>query len=124
MGEGRGGGSDELQGGLWAIGNLLVNVAPLFLLCDPRDVRAVAQVKSPFTEAPTVFLYENHPGGVGFSDRLYAEHGRLLAAARDLALACACESGCPSCVGPANELSGDPKAAALALLGRAIGGEG
>jgi DEAD/DEAH box helicase domain-containing protein len=112
---------DELQGGLWAVGNLLVNVAPLFLLCDPRDVRAVAQVKSPFTGQPTVFLYENHPGGVGFSDRLFAEHERLLTAARALARACPCESGCPSCVGPANELSGDPKAAALALLARATG---
>ncbi|HLZ72495.1 MAG TPA: DEAD/DEAH box helicase [Dehalococcoidia bacterium] len=110
---------DELQGGLWAVGNLLVNVAPLFLLCDPRDVRAVAQVKSPFSGAPTVFLYENHPGGVGFSDRLYTEHERLLTAARALARACPCQSGCPSCVGPANELSGDPKAAALALLARA-----
>ncbi|HEY7294956.1 MAG TPA: Zn-binding domain-containing protein, partial [Dehalococcoidia bacterium] len=112
---------DELQGGLWAVGTLLVNVAPLFLLCDPRDVRAVAQVKSPFTGEPTVFLYENHPGGVGFSDRLYAEHDRLLTAARALARACLCESGCPSCVGPANELSGNPKAAALALLARALG---
>jgi DEAD/DEAH box helicase domain-containing protein len=115
---------DELQGGLWGIGNLLVNVAPLFLLCDPRDVRSVTQVKSPFTAAPTVFLYDNHPGGVGFSDRLFDEHLRLLAAARDLAGSCRCECGCPSCVGPASEISGDPKGAALSLIDRVLAGAG
>src|SRR5947208_5270076 len=65
---------DELQGGLWGMSNLLVNVAPLFLLCDPRDIRTVTQVKSPFTGAPTIFLYDNHPGGIGFSDRLFDAH--------------------------------------------------
>jgi DEAD/DEAH box helicase domain-containing protein len=113
---------DELQGGLWGIGNLLVNVAPLFLLCDPRDLRAVAQIKSPFTSLPTVFLYDNHPGGVGFSDRLYDDHLRLLNAARELALSCLCESGCPSCVGPANEVSGNPRSAVLSLLERVLTG--
>ncbi len=113
---------DELQGGLWGIGNLLVNVAPLFLLCDPRDVRAVTQVKSPFTDQPTVFIYDNHPGGVGFSDRLYDDHLRLLGAACELARNCLCDSGCPSCVGPANEVSGNPRAAVLGLLERVLVG--
>jgi DEAD/DEAH box helicase domain-containing protein len=36
---------DSLQGGLWGVANLLVNVAPIFLLCDPRDIRSVTQVK-------------------------------------------------------------------------------
>ncbi|MHB8574615.1 MAG: DEAD/DEAH box helicase [Dehalococcoidia bacterium] len=115
---------DELQAGLWGIGNLLVNVAPLFLLCDPRDIRSAVQVKSPFTEAPTVFIYESSAGGVGFSGRLYDEHVRLLEAARSITRDCACEAGCPSCVGPSNELSGDPKAASLTLLGRTLAGAG
>jgi DEAD/DEAH box helicase domain-containing protein len=110
--------TDALQGGLWGIGNLLKNVAPLFLLCDPRDLGVASEVKSPFTGAPTVFLYEHHPGGVGFSDRLYATHESLLRAARELLASCSCESGCPSCVGPANEAGGDPKRAALTLLAR------
>jgi len=111
---------DALQGGLWGVGNLLVNVAPLFLLCDPRDVRTVTQVKSPFTAAPTVFLYDNHPGGVGFSDWLFDTHLLLLKAARDLARSCLCDSGCPSCVGPANEVCGDPKNAVLSILDRVL----
>jgi DEAD/DEAH box helicase domain-containing protein len=110
--------TDALQGGLWGVGNLLKNVAPLFLLCDPRDLGVATEVKSPFTGAPTVFLYENHPGGVGFSDRLYSAHPQLLRAARELARGCPCESGCPSCVGPAEEMGGDPKQAALTLLDR------
>ncbi|MGD9894745.1 MAG: DEAD/DEAH box helicase, partial [Dehalococcoidia bacterium] len=112
---------DTMQSGLWGLGNLLVNVAPLFLMCDPRDVRVVTEVKSPFTGCPTIFIYESVPGGVGFADQLFTIHNDLLAAARDLAARCPCDSGCPSCVGPANEVGGDPKHAALAILSRLLG---
>jgi DEAD/DEAH box helicase domain-containing protein len=107
---------DAMQGGLWGLGNLIVHVAPLFLMCDPRDVRVVTQVRAPHTDLPTVFLYESVPGGVGFADRLFTEQSALLRAARDLVAGCGCEFGCPSCVGPQNEVAGDPKAAALRML--------
>jgi DEAD/DEAH box helicase domain-containing protein len=107
---------DAMQGGLWGLGNLIVHVAPLFLMCDPRDVRVVTQVRAPHTDLPTVFLYESVPGGVGFADRLFTEQSALLRAARDLVAGCGCEYGCPSCVGPQNEVAGDPKAAALRML--------
>jgi DEAD/DEAH box helicase domain-containing protein len=107
---------DAMQSGLWGLGNLLVNVAPLFLMCDPRDVRAVTEVKSPFTGRPTIFIYESVPGGVGFADQLFSIHRDLLGAARDLAARCACMAGCPSCVGPHNEIGGNPKQAALTML--------
>jgi DEAD/DEAH box helicase domain-containing protein len=114
--------STDVEGGLWGLGNLLVNIAPVFLMCDPRDVRVVTQVKSPFTGRPTVFLYETAPGGVGFAERLFTIRDELLSAARDLAAACVCEAGCPSCVGPQNEVAGNPKRAALTML-TALAGE-
>jgi len=111
----------RLQAGLWGMAHLLTGVAPLFLMCDPRDLQCAVQVRSPFTCAPTVFLYERHPGGVGLSEALYAAHGSLLEAALDLARGCPCEDGCPACVGPALGEGPDSKQAAMALLGRLTG---
>ena len=69
---------------------------------------------------PTVFLYDNHPGGTGFSAPLYAEREVLVHEAADLVAACACTHGCPACVGPVlqgdEESRRDAKGAALRVL--------
>jgi DEAD/DEAH box helicase domain-containing protein len=109
-------GKPALQGGLVGLGQVLSQLAPLYLMCDPRDLGVAPQVKSPFTEAPSIFLYDSVPGGIGFSARLYALHSTLLAAAADLVAACPCEAGCPSCVGPAIDMGANGKAATLALV--------
>jgi DEAD/DEAH box helicase domain-containing protein len=110
----------QLQAGLWGTAHLLAGVAPLFLMCDPKDLQAVAQVRSPFTGAPTVFLYERQPGGVGLAEGLYAAHGSVLAAALELARGCPCHDGCPSCVGPRLDEGADSKQAAITLLSRLV----
>jgi len=108
--------SDALQGALVGLANVLVHIAPLYLMCDPRDVRVVSEVKSPFTDAPTIYLYESVPGGVGFAERLFQMRRELLQAAADLIANCACPSGCPSCVGPQIEVGLDGKATLSHLL--------
>jgi DEAD/DEAH box helicase domain-containing protein len=50
--------------------------------------------------APTLYLYDNYPGGVGLSAPLYERRDELLAQARALVDACSCSAGCPACVGP------------------------
>jgi DEAD/DEAH box helicase domain-containing protein len=50
---------------------------------------------------PTVFLYDNFPGGVGLSEPLYLRQAELLVQARGLVEACDCRAGCPACIGPA-----------------------
>jgi DEAD/DEAH box helicase domain-containing protein len=52
----------------------------------------------PDTEAPTVFVYDGHPGGAGFAERAYGTAAAWLRATRDAIAECGCESGCPSCV--------------------------
>jgi DEAD/DEAH box helicase domain-containing protein len=111
-------GRAELQDGLWGMAHLLRNLAPIFLMCDPRDLQAVAQMRSPFTERPTLFLYENQPGGVGMARRLFEIHSKLMESARELVSACGCPAGCPGCVGPSIGEHGANKRAALTLLGR------
>ncbi len=69
---------------------------------------------------PTLFLYDNYPGGVGLSAPLYDDAPRLVADARDLVAACGCTAGCPACVGPVlrgdEELAVTPRQAALKVL--------
>jgi len=65
---------------------------------------------------PTVFLYDSYPGGIGFSSALYDVHARLLREASDTLDGCACEAGCPSCVGPVNEVGVRSKEVARAIL--------
>jgi DEAD/DEAH box helicase domain-containing protein len=106
---------EEIEGGLVGLASLLGAVAPLYLMCDPHDVGVVPQVKSPFTGLPTIFLYERVPAGVGFAERLYAMRHDLLRAAAELAQRCPCESGCPSCVGPAGIVGERGKQGAVRL---------
>jgi DEAD/DEAH box helicase domain-containing protein len=107
---------DALQSGLLGLSNLLVNVAPIYLMCDPRDIKVVAQIRAPFTNAPTLYLYDNYPGGVGFSEKLFGIHNSLLKTAYQLLTECGCEQGCPSCVGPINEVGLEGKRHTLHLL--------
>ncbi|MGE0058173.1 MAG: DEAD/DEAH box helicase [Dehalococcoidia bacterium] len=109
-----------IEAGLWGVAHLLAGVAPLFLMCDPKDIQVVAEVRCTFTQAPTLFIYETRPGGVGFAKGLFDIHEALLRAALDLAAECPCSSGCPSCIGPGVEESTHAKAAALTLLRRLV----
>lgn len=108
----------DIQNGLLGLSNVLSNSAPIFLMCDPRDISVVYQVKSPFTQRSTIYIYDNYPGGVGFSDKLFELHKEILMTAEEMIKHCGCEEGCPSCVGPLNEFSGsgNPKETTLRLL--------
>lgn len=101
---------------LKALAHVLQSAAAIYLMCDIRDVRAVPMVRAPLTQKPTIFIYDNHAGGVGFSKRLFLMHDDLKVAARDLIVKCGCSAGCPSCVGPALENGEQGKAGALRLV--------
>ena len=107
---------DELDVALLGAGRGIQAVASVLLMVDPRDLGLVTQVRSPHQEAPTIYLYEAMPGGVGLSERLYARHEELVIGAAGLIGACPCEAGCPACTGPRLEPQVDAKALALRLL--------
>jgi DEAD/DEAH box helicase domain-containing protein len=108
--------NDALQGALLGVATALHNIAPLYLMCDPRDLGAAAEIRSPHTGEPTVTIYEQVPGGVGQAERLFALRADLLAAAAALIEACGCASGCPSCVGPVLSIGPGAKRRTLRLL--------
>jgi len=102
--------------GLHGISNVLSNVAPIYIMSDPKDIRTVPMVRDPFNKRPTVYIYDNYPGGVGFSEKLFEIHTQLVQASYSLIKNCPCESGCPSCVGPVLEIGDKGKASALRIL--------
>jgi DEAD/DEAH box helicase domain-containing protein len=105
-----------VRGTLSGLSHVLRHLAPLYLMSDPRDIGVVSEVKSSFTRQPTITIYDNAPGGLGFSETLYDLHDTLLIGARELVQACRCQRGCPSCVGPVAEVGEDAKTNCLRLL--------
>jgi DEAD/DEAH box helicase domain-containing protein len=108
-------GRETLEAGLQGMAHALRHVASLRLMCDPRDLGSVAEVRSVTTQLPTVTVYEVYAGGVGFSSRMYELHLELLDDASTLVRDCPCLAGCPSCVGPLHLVEG-AKSACLRLL--------
>lgn len=72
--------------------------------------------------SPTLFLYEHTPGGIGLSERIFAQRDVLLARALRLVEGCSCDAGCPACVGPAigDGMTMRHKAIAIDLMRRAL----
>ncbi|MCP3142356.1 DEAD/DEAH box helicase [Pyxidicoccus xibeiensis] len=98
---------DALRG----VTNALRTVACVGLMIDPRDVGKTLGSRDdaegpPRKDGgvgfdPTIFLYDNVPGGVGLAARLFDQRDELLLRARRLLESCQCEEGCPACIGPA-----------------------
>ncbi|MGG2483632.1 MULTISPECIES: DEAD/DEAH box helicase [Brevibacillus] len=96
-------GKSEVERGLVGLAHVLQHVAPLFVMCDRMDLHVIPQRKAIHSGAPTIFLYDRYPGGIGLSEQVYKEMDTILARAEELILSCPCESGCPSCVGAAED---------------------
>ncbi len=109
-------GRKGMESGLPGIANLLENIAPLYLMCDPGDIKSSTQIRSPYTAKPTIYIYDSYPGGLGMSEKLYTIHNKLLNRAKQHLTDCPCEAGCPACVGPVNEVGPEAKKYSLILL--------
>ena len=84
---------------LVGVANVLVEVASLFVMCDQQDIGAV--VDSSCLGRDALFLHDRYPGGMGYARRCLDRIEEIMAAVRDVIRHCACEDGCPSCVGSA-----------------------
>jgi DEAD/DEAH box helicase domain-containing protein len=134
----------EVIDGVLGVGYALHSIAALHLMCDPHDLNrcvgdrgakwfmrltrdsrgiyssfsapeAISEDRVDLFE-PTLFLYDNYPGGMGFSSQLFDDTEVLLEKAQGLISRCECRGGCPSCVGPAKEIGEKSKEVALVLL--------
>jgi DEAD/DEAH box helicase domain-containing protein len=107
--------------GMKGLSNVMKSVAPLFIMCDPKDIHSIAMLKSPFHQQATLFIYDGYPGGIGLSEKLFEIHDRLLLSAKELIQNCTCENGCPSCVGPVLEVGDLGKKSTMEILELGVG---
>ncbi len=107
----------RMRSGLAGLAYVLGNLAPLFLMCDAGDLGThIEPIENQTFGQPTVVLYDMVPAGIGFSQKLFEMHDELVARAHELVSECACEDGCPSCVGPGGENGYGGKQEALEIL--------
>jgi DEAD/DEAH box helicase domain-containing protein len=119
------------------VGHAMQTVATVGLMCDPRDIGIAMGDRSAEGELPgtgeggagfdpTVFLYDSVPGGVGLAPRLFSERETLLRRTRSLIESCACDEGCPACIGvsggsePVPSASGAPEVRRSPLAGLSL----
>jgi len=105
--------SDDRRDGIVGLSFAMKQVAQLLLMCDSHDVGISIDLEE---QSPRIFIYDNYPGGIGFSQPLYRMHDELLDATRRLIADCPCENGCPGCVGPIGNTGPLAKIAALRIL--------
>jgi DEAD/DEAH box helicase domain-containing protein len=111
------------------------HVAQLLLMCDRHDVGVSidggsldrstrtggrGDVPEALALEPNVFIYDNYPGGIGFSRPLFEMHAMLLSRTHESIASCPCASGCPSCVGPEGNTGPQAKQVASGILARLI----
>ena len=129
----------ERQSGIFGLIYALASMATLLLMCDRRDLGTAVGERPPSAGAgididiewqefatapdidkelfePNLYLYDAYPGGIGFSEPLCRACDALLTRTRELIVACPCDNGCPSCVGPAADKSERSKEVVLAIL--------
>jgi DEAD/DEAH box helicase domain-containing protein len=113
----------RLLGALHAAEHAMIALLPLWAMCDRWDIGGLSTNIHFQTGRPTIFIYDGHAGGVGITERGFAQFEGWVADTERLLARCTCESGCPSCVqspkcGNLNEFL--DKAGALLLLRRML----
>ena len=88
----------SLAAAMHALEHTLIGLLPAFVLCERADIGGVSYPNHPLEGRAVVFVYDGHPGGVGYARAGAAVFDAWLAAALELLAHCPCERGCPRCV--------------------------
>lgn len=88
----------DLMGAMHAAEHGCIAMMPVIATCDPQDIEGVSHQYHPDTHGPTVFLYDNYPGGAGLAERSFDQATRLFQVTAEALRSCPCAEGCPSCV--------------------------
>ncbi len=113
---------EDRRDGVAGLGIALRSVAQLLLMCERHDIGLAIHGDEQrddhvvVNDQPQIFIYDNYPGGIGFSEPLFNLHAELLRQTRNLIARCPCETGCPACVGPVGLTGPRAKSAALQIL--------
>jgi DEAD/DEAH box helicase domain-containing protein len=128
----------DRRDGIVGLAFAMKNIAQLLLMCDGHDIGlsvdggaldrstrtgGASGLPEALAIEPNIFIYDNYPGGIGFSRPLFDMHAGLLERTRDLIAGCPCDSGCPSCVGPEGHTGPHAKRVALHILSNLVAGK-
>jgi DEAD/DEAH box helicase domain-containing protein len=110
--------SDDRRDGVVGLSFAMRQVAQLLLMCDRQDIGISIGNgdEKELPDEPRIFVYDNYPGGIGFSEPLFGMHDTLQMRTRELIAGCDCEHGCPTCVGPVGNTGPLAKSVALRIL--------
>jgi DEAD/DEAH box helicase domain-containing protein len=116
--------ADDRRDGVVGLSFAMRQVAQLLLMCDRQDVgisigsgdQGEDGELTILPDEPRIFVYDNYPGGIGFSEPLYGMHDDLLRRTGELIAGCECPNGCPTCVGPIGNTGPLAKVVALRIL--------
>jgi DEAD/DEAH box helicase domain-containing protein len=129
--------ADDRRDGVVGLSFAMRQVAQLLLMCDGHDIgisigsgehgepidlnrrgrAALSTIEAPtLSDEPRIFVYDNYPGGVGFSEPLFRMDEELRRRTRDLIAGCECQHGCPTCVGPVGNTGPMAKSVAVRIL--------
>jgi len=87
----------QLSNAIVGLRNLITWALPILAMCDPNDI--AGQVNYSCFGTASLIVYDRYLGGLGFSRRGFENFSQLLKLASQILEECACETGCPSCVG-------------------------
>ncbi len=87
-------------------GTLMKKIAPLYLLCDPKDLGIAPRVRDTHFGLPALYLYDKYPGGTGLAESLITHVKEIFKTIQRVVDDCPCKEGCPSCVGPGEHKAG------------------
>lgn len=91
----------SFRGGLHAACHALLNVVPLYIICNSSDISSECPNPHDTRYVPErILLYDPHPGGTGISAQVQPLFTELIGAALELLTSCCCsgDTGCPNCV--------------------------
>ncbi len=129
---------EEKMEALSGIAYLMRHIAAVILMCDVKDLGVAVEDNLTKTEInlhsiqklsawpenyqslshfePNIYIYDNYPNGIGFSEILFEKGEEILEKTLDAVEQCSCERGCPSCVGPPIRAGDNHKDAARFII--------
>ncbi|MCK4836065.1 MAG: DEAD/DEAH box helicase [Candidatus Aminicenantes bacterium] len=126
---------------IYGVAHLIRQISAVILMCAPRDIGVSVEDNISKTEIhintaremslrkktdpgyhfePNIYIFDNYPNGIGFSETLYEKIDTLLNQVLQVIESCKCSRGCPSCIGPPVRTTGNPKTAATFIIKRIL----
>ena len=88
----------DFPGSIHAAEHAMISMFPFEYLCDRGDIGGLSTPEHPHTGAPTIFIYDGYPGGIGLTRAAYDDVAALMDTTLSMLRSCDCADGCPACV--------------------------